>query len=98
MEKEVNNVLRISITNKCNFNCIYCPDYMEVFEPVPDNSIELTNDEIIKIVQDVTSLGIKKVSLTWWEPLMLLSFQDQYLTVHLTWVHMVYRQYTFFGI
>ncbi|MEI8008334.1 MAG: radical SAM protein [bacterium] len=64
MEKEVNNVLRISITNKCNFNCIYCPDYMEVFEPVPDNSIELTNDEIIKIVQDVTSLGIKKVSLT----------------------------------
>lgn len=72
MEKETNNVLRISITNKCNFNCIYCPEYMEVFEPKEENNNqkELSIDDIIEIVKDVSSLWIKKVSLTWGEPLL----------------------------
>lgn len=57
------NYLRISLTQKCNLNCLYCGSEK------PDTD-ELTVDEIEKIVRVFASLKITKVRLTGGEPLL----------------------------
>jgi cyclic pyranopterin phosphate synthase len=59
--------LRISVTDKCNFRCLYCkPSDMEDIE---HNDI-LTNEEIIEIVKEAVKAGIKKVRITGGEPMV----------------------------
>lgn len=57
------NYLRLSLTGRCNLNCIYCKR-----DPVgrPDISLE----EIKNLVEALAELGINKVRLTGGEPLM----------------------------
>ena len=56
--------LRLSLTNKCNLNCSYC-------KRTDDNGDTLlTFDEIDRIVNIFSSLGIKKIRLTGGEPLI----------------------------
>lgn len=55
--------LRISLTQRCNLNCVYCG----VGKPDTD---ELSADEIEKIVRAASKLGINKVRLTGGEPLL----------------------------
>ncbi|MFC1957955.1 GTP 3',8-cyclase MoaA [Chloroflexota bacterium] len=63
------NYLRISVTDHCNFNCVYCSS-----GPVPlprlSRSEVLSYEEIQRIVQVAASMGISKVRLTGGEPLM----------------------------
>ncbi len=60
--------LRISITDRCNLRCIYCmPPQGVTFKP---HSSILRYEEIIKIVEVGTELGIKKVRITGGEPLV----------------------------
>lgn len=63
--------LRVSITKKCNLNCIYCHE-----EGEKDSDVEMPLDTIIKIVTSATMLGIKKVKFTGGEPLMRSDFED----------------------
>lgn len=64
--------IRISLTDRCNFNCLYC---------MPKNCIDkklsfikqneiLTFEEIIYLVQLFVKLGVNKVRLTGGEPLL----------------------------
>jgi cyclic pyranopterin phosphate synthase len=64
--------LRISVTDRCNFRCVYCmpravfgPDH--AFLPSAD---QLTFDEIERLVGVFTRLGVQKVRLTGGEPLV----------------------------
>lgn len=57
------NYLRISLTQRCNLNCIYCGCEK------PDTN-ELSAEEIETIVKAFSKLGIIKVRLTGGEPLM----------------------------
>jgi cyclic pyranopterin phosphate synthase len=64
--------LRISVTDRCNFRCVYCmpravfgPDH--AFLP---SSEQLTFDEIERLVHVFARLGVKKVRLTGGEPLV----------------------------
>ena len=60
--------LRISLTDKCNLRCIYCMDDKDnTFFSEED---KLTKDEICKVVNICSKLGIKKVRLTGGEPLV----------------------------
>jgi len=60
--------LRVSITDRCNLRCIYCmPPQGVTFKP---HSSILRYEEIIKIVEVGTELGIKKVRITGGEPLV----------------------------
>ncbi|MCL4386359.1 MAG: GTP 3',8-cyclase MoaA [Actinobacteria bacterium] len=66
--------LRLSITDRCNLRCIYC---------MPENGIRLisrneilTFEEILKIVQILVELGIKKIRITGGEPLLRDNFLD----------------------
>jgi len=58
--------LRISVTQKCNFNCIYCHR-----EGYPFNcKTEMKPEEIERIVKIAASLGVYGVKLTGGEPLL----------------------------
>jgi len=62
------NYLRISITDRCNLQCMYCmpPGFIS---RVPHNEI-LRYEEIIRIIKVGISLGISKVRITGGEPLV----------------------------
>lgn len=58
--------LRVSIIDWCNLHCIYCQ-----YNVVKKTHYEILKyEEIIRIVQLATQLGIKKVRITGGEPLM----------------------------
>jgi cyclic pyranopterin phosphate synthase len=59
------NSLRISLTQRCNFNCFFCH---QEGESGPNG--EVTPEEIETIVSVAAELGINKVKLTGGEPLL----------------------------
>jgi GTP 3',8-cyclase len=66
--------LRLSITDRCNLRCIYC---------MPEKGIKLLRkneilnfEEIVKTVQILAELGIKKIRITGGEPLIREDFLD----------------------
>jgi len=64
--------LRISITDRCNFRCVYCMP-KEVFDKdyqyLPHNSL-LTFEEITRIARLFIEHGVEKIRLTGGEPLL----------------------------
>src|SRR6266705_4511616 len=64
--------LRISVTDRCNFRCVYCMP-RAVFGPdhafLPRAEL-LTFEEIARLVRIFTRLGVEKVRLTGGEPLV----------------------------
>ena len=60
--------LRISVTDRCNFRCIYCMPASGVSSR-PHREI-LRYEEIIRVVRAAATLGIRKVRLTGGEPLV----------------------------
>ncbi len=58
--------VRLSVTDRCNLRCKYCmpKEAVDYFEEV------LSLEEIKKIVDNICSLGIKKIKLTGGEPLV----------------------------
>lgn len=60
--------LRISVTDRCNFRCIYCMPASGV-DSLSHNEI-LRYEEIIKVAQAAATLGITKIRLTGGEPLV----------------------------
>ena len=69
--------LRISVTDRCDFRCVYC--MAEEMEFVPRAQL-LTLEEIACIGKAFTELGVKKIRITGGEPLVrrnvLKLFQD----------------------
>lgn len=58
--------LRLSVTDRCNFRCVYCMPSDGV-EFVPRDEL-LTFDEIERIVRVLVDLGIEKIRITGGEP------------------------------
>jgi cyclic pyranopterin phosphate synthase len=58
--------LRVSVTQRCDFRCIYC--HREGQEP--NYKIEMSAEEIERIVRLAASLGVYSVKLTGGEPLL----------------------------
>ncbi|RMH00889.1 MAG: radical SAM protein, partial [Aquificota bacterium] len=61
--------LRISVTDRCNFRCVYCMPDGESYEFFPREEI-LSFEEIARFVKAIIPLGIRKVRLTGGEPLL----------------------------
>ena len=59
--------LRVSITDRCNYRCIYCKPEKE-FEFIPHKEI-LRYEEIVEIIEEAVNLGVTKVRITGGEPL-----------------------------
>jgi len=58
--------LRISVTDRCNFRCIYCMPEDVAFK---DRAELLTFEEIERVARVAVGLGIEKIRLTGGEPL-----------------------------
>jgi len=60
--------LRISVTDRCNFRCVYCmPEQGFPVAPKPEL---LTFEELERLVRIAASLGMRKIRLTGGEPLV----------------------------
>lgn len=59
--------LRISVTDVCNFRCIYCMPEDMVFMP---DSAQMTDDEILHFTRIFVRLGVNKIRITGGEPLI----------------------------
>lgn len=58
--------MRISLTDRCNFRCVYCmPENGVVFHPWNHH---LTDDELLRVVRIAASIGFDRVRLTGGEP------------------------------
>ncbi len=64
--------LRISVTDRCNFRCVYCMP-REVFDAdhkfLPHSAI-LTFEEVARVARIFVGLGVRKLRLTGGEPLV----------------------------
>lgn len=60
--------LRVSVTDRCNFRCIYCMP--EEGYPVSPKEELLTFEEMTRLIHIAADLGISKVRLTGGEPLI----------------------------
>ena len=64
--------LRISVTDRCNFRCVYCMP-KEIFGsdyPYLPHSEVLTFEEISRLARIFSTFGVKKIRLTGGEPLV----------------------------
>jgi molybdenum cofactor biosynthesis enzyme MoaA len=61
------DTLRISVTDKCNFKCLYYYSDKIFFSNKEDL---LTYEEIIYLVKIFSELGIKKIKITGGEPFL----------------------------
>lgn len=81
------NYLRISVTDRCNFDCLYCSHPVEM---LPREKV-LRFEDIVALVQAGKELGINKVRLTGGEPLLrrdveklVAMLHELDVTVHIT--------------
>jgi cyclic pyranopterin phosphate synthase len=58
--------LRISVTDRCNFRCVYCMP-LEGLQWLPKSEI-LTYEEITAVVSQLAPLGLKRLRITGGEP------------------------------
>jgi cyclic pyranopterin phosphate synthase len=61
--------LRISLTDRCNFRCIYCSPVGKKFYFIEHDQI-LRFEEILEIASAAVEMGITKIRLTGGEPLV----------------------------
>jgi cyclic pyranopterin phosphate synthase len=59
--------LRLSVTDRCDFRCVYCMAEEMTFVP---RSEVLTLEELCQVAQAFTELGVRKIRLTGGEPLV----------------------------
>jgi cyclic pyranopterin phosphate synthase len=60
--------LRIAVTGRCNFRCLYCAP--EADHPGRPEAQTLSHDEILRLVALLARLGVSKVRFTGGEPLL----------------------------
>ena len=66
--------LRVSVTDRCNFRCVYCmPE--DGFPALPKDEY-LSAEETIRLIRVAASLGMRKVRLTGGEPLLNKGLAD----------------------
>ena len=75
--------LRISVTDSCNFRCTYCmpAESFPTDFPFLTGGQLLTFPEIVRVVEAVRPLGLKKVKLTGGEPLLRSLLPELILTL-----------------
>lgn len=68
------NYMRISVTDRCNFRCVYCMPLQGVQLRPRDEY--LSYDEILRVIEAGISLGIDRIRITGGEPLVRPGLAD----------------------
>jgi len=74
--------VRLSVTDRCDFRCVYCMAEDMTFVPKPD---VLTLEELFRVAQAFVELGVGKIRLTGGEPLIrnnILSLMERLGQLH----------------
>lgn len=66
--------LRVSVTDRCNFRCVYCMPPQGV--PWQPHTTIITYEEIRRVVEAAARLGVREVRLTGGEPLVRRDLPD----------------------
>ncbi len=67
--RRIHDYLRISITDRCNFRCLYCLPEPEA-ESHCGHSDQMTASEVFRLAEIFTRLGVRKIRITGGEPLV----------------------------
>ena len=69
--REVTGV-RISLTDRCNFDCVYCHNegLGDTRGPMEPDDNEMTADDVVRFLEVVEEFGVKKVKFTGGEPML----------------------------
>ena len=79
----IHDYLRISLTDKCNLNCIYCNPLEHQSKKLNKNEI-LTFNELLRLINIFSGrLGIKKIRFTGGEPLARKNTLEFFKSVYL---------------
>lgn len=62
------NYIRVSITDRCNFRCVYCMPEKGVQQKSHNEILKF--EEIVQFIRQIAPLGISKVRITGGEPLV----------------------------
>ena len=70
--------IRVSLTDRCNFDCVYCHneglgDTRGPMEPADD---EMTADEVVRVLEVANEFGIDSVKFTGGEPMLREDLED----------------------
>src|SRR5438093_4937819 len=70
--------LRISVTDRCNFRCVYCmpKDVFGLDYPFLPHTELLTFEEITRLARLFKAYGVEKIRLTGGEPLLRRNLED----------------------
>jgi len=69
--REVSGV-RVSLTDRCNFDCVYCHNegLGDTRGPMDAQDDEMTADEVVRFLEVVSEFGVGKVKFTGGEPML----------------------------
>ncbi len=64
--------IRVSLTDRCNFDCVYCHNegLGDTRGPMDPQDEEMTADEVVRILAVVAALGVETVKFTGGEPML----------------------------
>jgi cyclic pyranopterin phosphate synthase len=76
-DREVTGI-RVSLTDRCNFNCVYCHNegLGDTRGPAEPNDNEMVADDVARLLEVVEDLGIEKVKFTGGEPMLRQDLSD----------------------
>lgn len=69
----IHDYLRVSLTDRCNFRCLYClpaSEFPNNFKGCSTAADQMSADEIISISKVFVELGVRKIRITGGEPLV----------------------------
>lgn len=67
--------LRISVTDRCNFACLFCMPEKHKIKWIPQQEV-LSFEEIERIARVLASLGVEKIRITGGEPLLRKGLEE----------------------
>ncbi|WP_410767122.1 GTP 3',8-cyclase MoaA [Haloferax sp. DFSO60] len=75
--REVTGV-RISLTDRCNFDCIYCHNegLGDTRGPMDASDNEMSADDVVRFLEVVEEYGVKKVKFTGGEPMLRADLEE----------------------
>ena len=75
--REVTGV-RVSLTDRCNFDCVYCHNegLGDTRGPMEPDENEMTADDVVRFLEVVAEFGVEKVKFTGGEPMLRQDLEE----------------------